>query len=173
MDIIYIRTMNNYKIDVYQCVTNFNIRRCVLLYAMEPIFWIKFFILIGILSLLLFGFNSIMRKHFKIEKRKTFSYNHVNEKHKKIDWSIRIIFVIISIMFLVISKMNNYNYGTIWRFIPSILLGTFVLISEAVRAFMEWKYAVNPKVYIFTISQIIFMLVSVALVVKLSLIILP
>ena len=31
----------------------------------------------------------------KIEKRRIFSYNHINERNKKIDWTIRITFIVI------------------------------------------------------------------------------
>ncbi|MDY0236339.1 MAG: DUF4181 domain-containing protein [Gudongella sp.] len=122
----------------------------------EPMFWIKLFFVLAVLSLLIFIFNTAMRKFLKVEKRKIFSYNHVNEKHKKIDWTIRISFLII---FLI-----TYFYQTrssdrvIWYLETWFVILMFLVISEIVRAFMEWKYAENRKAYIFTISQLIFIL---------------
>lgn len=131
------------------------------MYGIEPIFWIKLFLSIGIFAFLLFVFNSLMRKYLKVEKRKIFSYNHVNEKHRKIDWTIRISFVIITLTphFFIIRNISKNISQNIWY--PEIWFSilVFFIISEMVRAFMEWKYAENQKAYIFTISQLIFILI--------------
>lgn len=126
------------------------------MYGIEPIFWIKLFAVVGIFLLISFVFNIIMRKYLKVEKRKTFSYNHVNEKHKKIDWTIRIIFII-TLTILTYIGVYKYNSEGMWKFTSSISLMVFIVISEIARAFMEWKYSTNPKAYIFTISQILFL----------------
>lgn len=125
--------------------------------GIEPIFWIKLFVFIGIFSLLTFIFNSVVRKYLKVEKRKIFSYNHVNEKHKKVDWIIRISFIIILSIthFYIIRNLN----GAIWYFETWFLILVFIVVSEIVRAYMEWKYAENQKAYIFTVSQLIFIVV--------------
>ena len=124
------------------------------MYDLDTLFWIKLFILLGILALLMFIFNITMRKYFKVEKRKTFSYNHVNEKHKKIDWTIRISFIIIMTIthFFITRNLNE----PIWYLEIWFLILVFLVVSEMVRAFMEWKYAENKKAYIVTISQLIF-----------------
>ena len=126
------------------------------MYALESIFWIKLIVFMGILSLITFVFNTVMRRYLKVEKRKAFSYNHVNEKHKKIDWIIRISFVIIltTTHFFIARNLNE----SIWYFENWFLLLVFIVVSEMVRIFMEWKYTENRKAYIFTISQLIFTL---------------
>ena len=126
------------------------------MYALESIFWIKLIVFMGILSLITFVFNTVMRRYLKVEKRKAFSYNHVNEKHKKIDWIIRISFVIIltTTYFFIARNLNE----SIWYFENWFLLLVFIVVSEMVRIFMEWKYTENRKAYIFTISQLIFTL---------------
>ena len=134
------------------------------MYALESIFWIKLIVFMGILSLITFVFNTVMRRYLKVEKRKAFSYNHVNEKHKKIDWIIRISFVIIltTTHFFIARNLNE----SIWYFENWFLLLVFIVVSEMVRIFMEWKYTENRKAYIFTISQLIF--TSIILVVIFS-----
>jgi Domain of unknown function (DUF4181) len=59
-------------------------------YGTEPAVGARLALLVAIVLLLLFSFNILARKWFKVEKKKLFSYNHVNEKHKKIDWIIRL-----------------------------------------------------------------------------------
>lgn len=91
--------------------------------------WLALLLLLAIVMLLFLLFNAVMRKWLQVEKKKLFSYNHINEKHKKMDWTIRVVFLVV------------------------LLLGNFINVT---REPMEWKYAVNKKDYIFTISQLIF-----------------
>lgn len=49
-------------------------------------------LLLIVFGLILFFINKAVRKRLNVEKRKFFSYGHVNEKHKKIDWSIRTVY---------------------------------------------------------------------------------
>ncbi|WP_425509056.1 DUF4181 domain-containing protein [Virgibacillus doumboii] len=53
----------------------------------------------GTLGLVVFIFNTIIRKILYVERKKMFSDNHINEAHKKIDWFLRISFAISSIVF--------------------------------------------------------------------------
>lgn len=128
------------------------------MYITNPMFWIKLFFTIGMFLLLLFIFNYLIRKFLKIEKGKVFSYNHVNKNHKKVDWIIRISFVIIILtsQFLIMTKGGRYN---IWYLQIWFIMIAFVIISQITRAFMEWKYSEESKRYLFTISQLIFVLI--------------
>lgn len=117
--------------------------------------WLTLLLLLAIVMLLFLLFNAVMRKWLQVEKKKLFSYNHINEKHKKMDWTIRVVFLV------VLSLGNFINVTTepmewFWFFETWFLLIVFIVVSETVRAVMEWKYAVNKKDYIFTISQLIF-----------------
>ncbi|WP_368505177.1 DUF4181 domain-containing protein [Alkalihalophilus sp. As8PL] len=117
-----------------------------------------FLIVFGIILLLVVLFNTIMRKWLRVEKKKFFSYNHINEKHKKIDWTIRITTIIAIFIGYVISIMRG-STEMIWALQPWFILLVFIVVSEMVRAIMERKYAENPNDYKFTISQIIFFLI--------------
>lgn len=118
-------------------------------------FWLKLFILLVGPLVLLYIFNKIVRKHLNVEKPKMFSYNHVNQNHKQLDWTIRIVFIVA----MLISPFITYISEDISRFAAPVLVLIYIVISEIARAYMEWKYAANPKAYIATISQLIFLLI--------------
>ncbi|MER2079357.1 DUF4181 domain-containing protein [Psychrobacillus psychrotolerans] len=105
--------------------------------------------------LLFLLFNAVMRKWLQVEKKKLFSYNHINEKHKKMDWTIRVVFLVVLLLgnFINVTRepMEWFRFFETW-----FLLIVFIVVSETVRAVMEWKYEVSKKDYIFTISQLIF-----------------
>lgn len=130
------------------------------MYGIEPIFWFKFIFMIVIILLLFIIFESVMRQWLKVEKKKRFSHNHVNEKHSKIDWSIRIIFIAFIILGSFINA-NRDNTERIWFLEPGYILFGLIILSEGVRALMEWKYADNQNAYILTLSQLVFGMVLV------------
>ncbi|ARK31358.1 DUF4181 domain-containing protein [Halalkalibacter krulwichiae] len=128
------------------------------MYGVEPTFWLNLLLILAIVILLLVSFNTIMRKWLKVEKRKFFSYNHVNAKHKKMDWAIRITTIFFIFLGYVITMMRG-PMEMIWFLQPWFILLIFIVISEMVRAVMERKYAENSNAYKLTISQIIFSLI--------------
>ena len=69
-----------------------------LLYGVDHGFWLKLMVLITILGVLIFSFNAIMRRLLKVEKKKFFSNNHINETHKKVDRSIRVTVIVLLII---------------------------------------------------------------------------
>lgn len=128
------------------------------MYEVEAISWIRLFTVLGVLLLITFVFNTLMRKYLNVEEKKIFSPNHVNELHKKIDWILRGLFMVLIILITSIG-IYRYNSEGLWGFTSPILLIVFILVSECTRAFMEWKYSTNRKAYIFTLSQLFFLIV--------------
>ncbi|WP_096200049.1 DUF4181 domain-containing protein [Bacillus sp. FJAT-45350] len=124
------------------------------MYGIESTFLLSILLFLAIL-LLIVSFNKIMRKWLKVEKEKLFSYNHVNEKHKKIDWTIRIV----ALVFFLLGYVVNTIRESIHELFQPWFLLLIIIVSEAVKAVMERKYAENPNAYKLTISQIIFVLV--------------
>ena len=107
------------------------------------------------LFLVLIIFNYTVRKLLGVDRKKWFSYNHINERHKKLDWTVRITFLII--LFLsYFYTVSNIELITSWYFNPGFLVFIFLIISELLRAFMEWKYVENKKVFIATIIELCF-----------------
>ncbi|WP_318153124.1 DUF4181 domain-containing protein [Metabacillus arenae] len=121
--------------------------------------WLKLFLVLAIYVLLLFLFDKVMRKLLKVEKKKFFSYNYLNDKHKKIDWTIRLIFIVL----LFIGNFINVTRDpleSIWFLETHVLLFVFIIASETTRAIMEKRFAENKNDYIFTTLQLVFMSIS-------------
>jgi len=129
-----------------------------ILRMVDPIIWIKLFLFIGILLLLSSIFSSLMRNFLKVEKRKAFSNKPLNEKHKKINRIILtgfIIIILITQFFIIARDIKEPAWYLKTPFISII----FIVALGIVKAFIEWKYAENRKEYVFTISQLIFILI--------------
>lgn len=128
------------------------------MYVVEPSFWLRLILVLTVFIGLTTLFNAIIRKWLKVEKPKAFSHNHVNDRHKKIDWTLRIFFIVLMII------GASVNAGRIgqepYLFLqPWVLLFVLVFTSEIIRAVMERKYAENPNAYLSTIYQSAFILV--------------
>ncbi|MEG0385593.1 MAG: DUF4181 domain-containing protein [Solibacillus sp.] len=122
---------------------------------MQILFPGAFIILLLVLFLVFWIFDVVIRKLLGADKRKSFSYNHVNSKHKKIDWSVRITFMILLLLSHYYTFYNN-TFENYWYMEPWFVLISFFLVSDLLRAFMEWKYAENRKNFIATIAELLF-----------------
>ncbi|MCA1321063.1 DUF4181 domain-containing protein [Bacillus tianshenii] len=122
---------------------------------MEPSIWLRLILVLCIFGVVLFFFNFMIRKLLKVERKKFFSYNHINSTHKKIDWTIRILIIVCMFVGLSINVQNDFSEGY-WFLETYFLLFLFIVLSEIVTAFMEWKYAENKNAYLFTIFQLLF-----------------
>ncbi len=128
------------------------------MYGIEPMFWMKLFLLISIFLLFSFIFNTVISKWLKVEKKKFFSYDHVNEKHKKIDWTIRMA-MLVSLSLGYFINITRDPMEWFWFLETWFLVIIFIVVSETARAVMEWKYAENPKAHMLTISQLVFVVI--------------
>jgi len=112
-----------------------------------PSFWMKMTIwVISIIVLNLIS-SAILRKVLRVEKRKFFSYNFVNDIHKKGEWIIRISFIIIYTSIAVYGVFNPFNPFLIYAAIA------FGILLSGYRAIIEKKYAENPKDYMYTLTE--------------------
>ncbi|EPD52053.1 DUF4181 domain-containing protein [Paenisporosarcina sp. FSL H8-0542] len=128
-----------------------------------------FLIKLALFVLIVFGLNVVvkllLKKVLKIEKEKNsfFSYNHINNLHRKIDWGIRITSIITIIITNILVIVENYpNYLLL---IPIFCIG----LDYPVRAFFERKYSQNPKQYILTLSEGVIMLLAIVIVIQFNL----
>lgn len=122
-------------------------------------------ILIGLFALL-FGFQFGIRKLLRVEQKKWFSYNHVNSTHKKLEWILRISFlVILGTLFVILIQMNPESSEIAWYFQPWIWLLAFFTLSGILQVVMEKKYAENPRAYIASALETIFNLVVFIIVI--------
>ena len=121
-------------------------------------------LLIGI-AILINGFSYMMSKLLRVERKKWFSYNHINDVHKKVDWLFRIAFAII----LIVSASYRISLEPsepAWYLDTWFLLIISIILSESVRAYMEWKYEENRNAYVLTISETVFILILYILILK-------
>ncbi|MDQ0272242.1 DUF4181 domain-containing protein [Cytobacillus purgationiresistens] len=128
------------------------------MYGVEPIFGLKFIIILVTVGLILFSFSVVLRKWLKVEKKATFSYNHLNAQHRKIDWIIRITTMVLIILGFFINMTRDF-----WFLETYFILFIFIIASETARATMEWKYAANRNEFIFTIVQLAFSVILLVL----------
>ncbi|MFF2176386.1 DUF4181 domain-containing protein [Lysinibacillus sp. NPDC058147] len=123
------------------------------------------FLMVLVLIFNIFGF--VIRKLLGVKRKKWFSYNHINERHKKLDWSIRIIFLS---LFLISSyyMIDNATFGIPWYFETWFILIVFLITTELLRTFMEWKYAENKRDFIATFVEMVFMVSIVFLTITMD-----
>lgn len=133
------------------------------LYTFESSFWLKLLFLIAVLSLAIFLFNALMRKLLSVKRPKAFSHNHLNDTHKRIDWSIRILFIFLMLIgvFVNASRFEEESYFFLQ---PYVLLVVLVFITETIRTVLERKYAKNPNAYLYTVSQMVFAFILIIVV---------
>ena len=108
----------------------------------------------SIFGLVLFFINKFLRKWLNVEKKEFFSNNFVNQKHKKIDWTIRITFIVV-VLFGFFVNVNEDPSKHIWLLQPHILMFGLIVVTELVRIVMEKRYAANKNDYIFTTVQLV------------------
>ena len=111
-------------------------------------------IISSIFGLVLFFMNKFLRKWLNVEKKEFFSNNFVNEKHKKIDWTIRITFIVV-VLFGFFVNVSEDPSKHIWLLQPHILMFGLIIVTELVRIVMEKRYAANKNDYIFTAVQLV------------------
>ncbi|MGP4082914.1 DUF4181 domain-containing protein [Pseudalkalibacillus sp. R45] len=118
--------------------------------------WVKSILLLLIMTLLIVTFNAVMRRWLKVDKKTFSSLNPVNERHRKIDWVIRLGFIVI-LIFGAFTNVTRDPMDRIWFLETNILVFGLIIVSESVRAIMEKRYAENKNDYMYTILQLIFL----------------
>ncbi|WP_399632675.1 DUF4181 domain-containing protein [Sporosarcina sp. SG10008] len=131
-------------------------------------FWIKFAFIVLIVFVINIIVKLLLRKLLKIEKEKKsfFSYNHINELHRKIDWAIRITSTIVLIVTNTLVIIEGYSINLI-----IIAMIFYFVLDYTVRALFECKYSQNPKQYILTMSEGFIFLLSIVIVIYFDLLI--
>ena len=114
--------------------------------GMPPGFWVELIKILSVAILLVGVIPAVFRYRMGASKKKWFSYNHINEFHKKIDWTLRIVFVI----FLITSAILFSSQP----FITYIVLGFFTLTQIGVQAYIEWRFSDNRKDFQVSLIQL-------------------
>src|SRR5699024_3110132 len=125
-------------------------------------FWLKLLFVIATVTLLMYVFSKLLGRILNVYKP-FFKNSYVNVKHKKVDWIIRMTCLAFILVGIVISYPKEFD-EMVWYMNPYILAFILLLVPEAFRAFMEWKYASNRKDYVFTIIQLVFLTLLLILI---------
>ncbi|PID13857.1 hypothetical protein CSV63_15620 [Sporosarcina sp. P34] len=130
-------------------------------------FWIKFILIVVLVMTFISLVKFLLRKFLKIEKvkKKFFSYNYINELHRKIDKVLRI-FSTISLLTLY-SVLLFYNEDVIYLVFFTMV--AFGILDNLIKAFFEWKYTQYPKQSILTLTDTLILVASIIIVVQFNL----
>lgn len=112
--------------------------------------WLEIGLVILGIVVLISILNFILRKLLKIEKEKKdfFSYDYINEQHRKIERWVRWSWVLVSLIaFSLILYRELPVIFYLFLFIAWIATDAFV------RAYFQWKHSEQPKQAILTLSE--------------------
>ncbi|MCA0970850.1 DUF4181 domain-containing protein [Halobacillus litoralis] len=127
-------------------------------YGLDAVFLLRLMVLLAGVLVLWFSFAILMSRWLNVKRPKFFSYYYVNEKHKKVEWMIRLA-AIVSILSGFAVTMTRNPLELYWFFQPWTISFVYILVSYIGRAVMEWKYAQNTNAYKVTVSEILFILI--------------
>lgn len=118
-------------------------------------FLLKLILLFIMVIFIISAMQFAVRKIFNIEKKKSgFSYDFVNETHKKVDLSLRFAGLISLIAFNMYSYENGYTFT---YFTVGLLL--FLIILDLENAYFHWKFAHESKQYILILSGTVMIII--------------
>lgn len=118
---------------------------------------LKTLIVFTVFLLAMFAFGLIIRKLLGVAQKKWFSTSYINEQHKKYDWAMRILFMILLVC-SALYTMSAGDYETVWYFDMWFVLFTLIVSTEILRAAMEWKYADNKNDALATLLEMVFVI---------------
>lgn len=113
-------------------------------------FLLNIFIIILVLSLILYYFKKILRKLVGVEKQKRIIYEPAH-KSQLIGERVLLVLFIFSVIILMTYPLLIIE--------PYILIITYLLILNLFRSFMEWKFQKESKEYIVTLSSSLFFII--------------
>lgn len=128
---------------------------------MSPaLFLAKLAFILIFFALLLFIFHIALSRLLKMKRRKFFVREYINDRHKKAFRTMRFIFIPILILAFVYNITGDPAEKP-WYFEIWFLAIIFLVVSQAVTIFLEWKYAKNRKMYMITLSELLFVLLFI------------
>lgn len=122
---------------------------------------------LGFFFLIVFAINYLLKfafkKLFNIEpsKKEFFSYNHINDLHRKIDWCVRYGTLIASLLILYFVILEEYPPT---YYLVAVIV--FIVVDHSVTAFFEWRSSENPKQSILTLAQMAVLVAAVVVIVQ-------
>ncbi|WP_226659016.1 DUF4181 domain-containing protein [Pseudalkalibacillus hwajinpoensis] len=121
-------------------------------------YWLKVILMLLLFWVALHYSNKGLRKWLQVDKKKMFSYHHVNATHRTIDGIIRICVMLLLIISLFINIERNPQ-EPLWYLQTHIILFAYIVVSETVTVIMEKRYAVNKNDYLFTLFELVIIVI--------------
>jgi Domain of unknown function (DUF4181) len=112
------------------------------------IFFLKFTFFILIYFLLLYSANLGISRWIGVERRQVWSSDNINKHHEKADTVHRRILIVVLFSCPVIDFFYDYNY---WYQNPYTYILVVLLSGQLLKAYMEWKYIEDKRVYTYTL----------------------
>lgn len=116
--------------------------------------WLELIVYFIIFFLVIYIFDRIMIKVLQIPKKSVLTYDHVNMAHKKVDWILRILFIIMIFIGAIINTMRE-PLSPIFILEPFTLVFILIYVTELWKAYFEWKYEREKNGYKLTLYRLI------------------
>ena len=127
-------------------------------YMFPPGFWWQMAVFLIGSGVIIYLGNLLARKWLGVKRKKFFSYNFVNDFHKKGEWAIRILFIVSYIVLAGI--LYDSAYSSQYLLLNAFI---FILLLAVFRAIVEKKSAENPNDYLYTLFESGFAIVVVVI----------
>ena len=115
-------------------------------------FYFKLIALLAVFYIVLYSTEYVARKALKTERKKFWSNQYVNDKHRQIEWTLKGI-LMVGLVVLGIIYLSRESTMETW-FIPYLSYMLFTtIVTELARAYMEKKYAQSKNQYIVTLIE--------------------
>ncbi|MGV2939155.1 DUF4181 domain-containing protein [Mesobacillus sp. LC4] len=123
----------------------------------------EFLILIGLIVAIICLMKYFLRKvlHIPRVKRKAFSYYHINQTHRNLEWVLRVSTVI---AYVYLSFQLMYEDFSVNLFL--LIMTLLFTAQDFLRAYFEWKATDQPKESILSIAEGVMLLGIVLLLIQ-------
>ncbi|SIT88979.1 DUF4181 domain-containing protein [Edaphobacillus lindanitolerans] len=112
------------------------------------------------------AFTYVIKRWAGVKKGKWFTWDYVNDRHRKLDKWIRITFIVPYLIYLVPAIMTGWNERAPWYLQTWALLVAFFGVLTLFQAFMEKKYSDNPRAYLATLGDGAFIIALLLIVIR-------
>ncbi|SHM46059.1 protein of unknown function [Gracilibacillus kekensis] len=124
-----------------------------MMYGVYPYFILQLIVTITVIIALWCSITYLLRKWLNISKESLLSNHQLNNEYNHINWSIRILFLLIMITGFVIN-LERDPFERFKFLEPFFLLFIYLLVSQITGAFIQWKYIGNRNVAIYILSRL-------------------
>lgn len=116
--------------------------------------WLGLLFYFILFFLVIYIFDRMMIKVLQIPRKSVLFDNHVNTTHRKVDWILRIIFILMIIVGEIINTLRE-PLPAIFILEPFTLVFLLIYVTELWKAYVEWKYEREKNSYKLTLYRLL------------------